>query len=126
VKVNLTLGPEKWINVPPNAERDWVTRWIFFEGLKRPKSILSVHVLMVFKIVDCLVGEKIKYKDSENTSYCNSKIVPKASTLFLSSFFSCSLADFLPWLATSHWMQENPPIDVHLMSGFWNNFKDHS
>ncbi len=81
---------------------------------------------MVFKILYSLVGEKIKYKDFKNTSYCNSKICTESCNSISVQLPFCSLADFLPWLATSHCMQENPPIDVHLLSGFWNNFKDHS
>jgi hypothetical protein len=50
------------------------------------------------------------------------KFVPKAAAVFLSSFFSCSLVDFLQWLATSHWMQKIPPTSYE---PFRNNFNDH-
>ncbi len=59
--------------------------------LKAEKTLNQylLYVLMVLKILDCLVGEKVKYKDFENTFYCNSKICTEScNSIFVQLLFS--------------------------------------
>jgi hypothetical protein len=73
-------------------------------------SVLSVHALMVFKFLACLVQEKIKIK------------FLLASLKTLKNSKKCSVSRSVPAFLCSHWSNFSP---CTFIASFRNNFEDH-
>ncbi len=78
------------------TEKDCVTIWIFFWRPIKFKSVLSLHVQLVFTFLACLVLDKksMKILLPSLKTLLILKVVPKAASNFWSGFPLLSLVNF--------------------------------